>query len=321
MIEKLQDTLDISVIIPTCFRSVEAVQKCLHSLAKQSFSQERFEVILIDDGTKDKGRSEIEPLLNSLFKNSLYLWKESGGQGPARNLAIEKSKGRILLILNDDAISIPELLEEHYQEHQNHKDLGDVILGKFTVSPELPYSMFAKMHSDLSYGSFEGKDELDWRAFYTCNISVKKDFLLKHGMFDDELRYYEDVELGERLSHHGLRIFYRPEILAYHYHFLGEEHFLGYAPFHSKVLVDWYKKSPHLAHEMVRYGFYPADNNRNKFKDFIWRIIVNPITIPFHKWIARKIAKLNEELSLKIYKRVFDSITKRTIREEMRKSN
>jgi glycosyltransferase involved in cell wall biosynthesis len=308
-------TIDFTVIIPTCFRSIEAVEKCLRSLNTQTLDKNRFEVILVEDGSDQKHKARVEALMSEFFPYHRYLWQKSSGQGVARNLAMEHCLGRLILFLNDDAIAIPTLLDDHIKVHQENPQEAVAVLGKFTVSPELPYSMFARLHSEHAYGIFEGQAEIGWRGFYTCNISVKKSFLDKYGKFDAQLRYYEDVELGERLSHQGLRILYRPQILAYHYHFLDENNFLGYGPFHAKALVEWYKKTPHLKKELAMYGFYPAEPVSRRVRYFFDELIVNRFTIPFWKKVARALAAKHERLALSIYKRIFLSLSRKTIRE------
>ena len=85
--------------------------------------------------------------------------------------------------------------------------LTNFILKKAPLSWDtLPYPKrfllfpFAKLHLDANFSLWKGQTELDWRAFYTCNVSVKKSFLVKFGLFEESLRYHEDVELGARLA-------------------------------------------------------------------------------------------------------------------------
>ena len=51
------------------------------------------------------------------------------------------------------------------------------------------------------------------------NISLKRDFLLRNGLFDEGFRTYgfEDLELGHRLGRRGLRVFYNPAAVGYHF--------------------------------------------------------------------------------------------------------
>jgi O-antigen biosynthesis protein len=65
----------------------------------------------------------------------------------------------------------------------------------------------------------EGK--ADFRLFYTSNLSVKRDLLLKQPvLFDPDFTYpaYDDVELGYRLSTQGLELHYNAMAVTCHHH-------------------------------------------------------------------------------------------------------
>jgi GT2 family glycosyltransferase len=55
------------------------------------------------------------------------------------------------------------------------------------------------------------------RQFYTGNTSLNRNILLKHGGFDPQFRRAEDVELAYRLHAHGIRFFFCPDAIGYHY--------------------------------------------------------------------------------------------------------
>ena len=69
------------------------------------------------------------------------------------------------------------------------------------------------------------KREVSFRFFYTCNISLKTDFLRACGQFDEDFKSaaYEDSELGFRLSKKGLQLLYNPAAVGYHYQFFSFE--------------------------------------------------------------------------------------------------
>lgn len=71
----------------------------------------------------------------------------------------------------------------------------------------------------FAYRQLIGKTEVDFRAFYTCNLSLKAEFLRQTGTFDEDFRGYgyEDIELGYRLQKNGLRLLYNPAAVGYHY--------------------------------------------------------------------------------------------------------
>jgi GT2 family glycosyltransferase len=67
--------------------------------------------------------------------------------------------------------------------------------------------------------------DLDFRSFYTGNISLKTAFLREHGVFDEDFKGYgfEDTELGYRLEKGGLRLLYNSAAVGYHYKFMSFE--------------------------------------------------------------------------------------------------
>jgi GT2 family glycosyltransferase len=179
--------------------------------------------------------------------------------------------------------------------------------------------MFAKLHLDASYAQWQGKKELDWWAFYTCNVSVKKRFLEKHGLFEESMRYHEDLELSERLSHHGLRIIYNPHALGYHYHYLQEKEYLNVAKREGNALAKWYKKSPHLKSELASIGFYPYMDTAKRIQYLFADLIINRLTMSFILKTARKISKTNEDVALAMYKKLFQALKREAIRHELAK--
>lgn len=86
--------MTISIIIPV-YRKMEYLDKCLESLAKQTYRD--FEVIIIDDGNSDGLKSlKFKSLKLKLFK------QQHQGSAIARNLGAEESKGEILVFVDAD---------------------------------------------------------------------------------------------------------------------------------------------------------------------------------------------------------------------------
>jgi len=309
----------ISVIIPT-YNRVSVLKKCLEALSAQSIPINTYEVIVSDDGSADDTRKITENMIADSLCSIKYLWQSNKGANAARNNAIRASKGSILLFINDDTIAIPTMLEQHLQSHRRYPDENIAVLGRMTISAEVPYSIFSKLHLDANYDLWKGKKELDWLAFYTCNISVKKSFLLKYGLFEESIRYHEDVELSERLSHFGLRIIYNPEALGYHYHYLKEEEYLNVAKKEGIALAKWYKKSPHLKKELALIGLQTTSGLSKKIKYFIGDLMINSLTRPLVIFFARISGKMNENLSLMLYRKIYQSIKRESVRQELKKT-
>ena len=182
-----------TIIIPTYNRAMTLL-RCLAALDAQTAAKEDFEVIVSDDGSEDDTGAIVQTFIKTHDLDLRYLRQPNSGQNAARNKAIEVSRGDLLLFINDDTVATPQMVEGHFAKHRMYPAESVAILGKVTISPDLPRSVFARLHLDHAFSLLESKSELDWRAFYTCNVSVKKSFLLKYGLFDESLRYNDDIE-------------------------------------------------------------------------------------------------------------------------------
>lgn len=296
------------------------MKKCLGALERQAFPAADFEIIVSDDGSADNtpdiisefARRNPEPKIH-------YLWQPNAGANAARNRGIVASRGRILLFINDDTIAAPEMLSEHLRSHELYPQESTVVLGRVTVSPEIGSSLFVRLHLDAGYDLLKNRTELDWKAFYTCNVSVKKSFLLKYGTFEEKMRYHEDLELSERLSSHGLKIIYNPKALGYHHHCLQESEYLDIAHREGKSLAIWYKKSPLLKKELASLGFYPGLPIYRRLKYVIADSAVNTWTLPLLLFFASRLSKAHEKTATILYKKAFQSLKRKAIRDELRK--
>lgn len=307
---------EFTVIIPTYNRSA-IVLKSLQALSNQTVPPDIFEVIVVDDGSEDDTARAISVFSKETINNIRYLWQPNSGQNAARNLAIKESRGRILLFINSDTIATPTMLEEHRLINNRYSEENVAVLGKITISPLLPPSPIAKLHLDTAFDNLGQNTELDWHGFITCNLSVKKSFLLKYGLFEESLRYNDDLELGERLSHYGLRVVYNPKALGYHYHYLTEEDYLNLAKLSGKTLAVWYKKTPHLKNELTTIGFYLTLPFKHRLKYIISDLIINRKTRPFFIALARFFVDRKESAALMFYRKIYKSIERESIRNEL----
>ncbi|MBI5465412.1 glycosyltransferase [Candidatus Gottesmanbacteria bacterium] len=213
--------IELSVVIPT-YNKKEILKKALRALNNQSCGSDKFEVIMIDDGSNDGTEKEIKNLIPKLkFKTSIFFQKHQG-PAAARNKGIKKAQGKIVLITNDDTIATPDLLARHLEFHRRNGE-NFALLGFVTWHPSLTVTpfMYWLEHGGpyFSFDKIKGK-EAGWERLWTCNISFKKKFLLENGLFDEEFpsAAWEDVELGYRLGQVGLKLVYNKKAVGYHYH-------------------------------------------------------------------------------------------------------
>ena len=145
---------------------------------------------------------------------------------PSRNYGIREAKGKLILFGDDDILPGPNLVAEHLAWHTKYPQACVGILGLVEWSPEVeptPFMDWLAEEGFFEYGRLKAGEEAGFGCFYSCNLSLKTDFLRENGLFDEDFKAYgfEDTELGYRLEKKGLRLLYNPRAIGYHYKFVS----------------------------------------------------------------------------------------------------
>ena len=309
--------LKLSVIIPT-YNRCRVLIEALKALSSQQLSFADFEVIVADDGSVDGTGDAVRAFANDAPMSVIYSWERNKGANAARNRAIAQASGAVLVIINDDTVATPDFLARHLAAHEAHPAENVAVLGRVTISPEVPYSLFADLHLDGCYKVFEGQRELDWKAFFTCNLSVKAEFLRKYGLFEERLRWHEDVELGERLARNGLKVIYEPAALGFHLHHLQEKDYLGVAAREGASLAEWYCKDPSLLGKLGEVGFHPAAGIRKRSVYWLADRLFNPAFYPFFVGVARVLSDPYPNGARALYRKLFQARKRQAARSRLK---
>jgi glycosyltransferase involved in cell wall biosynthesis len=210
--------MDVSLVIPT-FNREELLRKTVPQLAEQLAGDFSYEVIFVINGSTDGSEAVLrEANLRWPDKIRYFVIAPSGSPAAPRNTGIRAAKGSAVIIMDDDVIPDPHLVYHHAKFHQLHPEPYFAALGRLTIpedSLDDPESFF---HEFIDYGRFYGAERLHFLDFWTCNVSVKRQFMLDHGMFDESLAYFEDGLCGYRLSRHGMQLCFVPEASGVHVH-------------------------------------------------------------------------------------------------------
>lgn len=214
--------IKVSVIIPTYNRS-----KLLPSLIESwrevnKVTRYKYEIIFSDDGSED-GSVEILEAVKDL--PIIVLKNNHGGAAKARNNAIRNAKGEKLYIIGDDIFPNPQIINQHY-EKLKELPICKAVLGEIIWHKDLEINTLMKHITELgceqfSFDAFPPLGYIDFRHFYTSNISIDREFLMSEKIIFDESFYkvnFEDIELGYRLSKKGMDIYFYPAAIAEHYH-------------------------------------------------------------------------------------------------------
>jgi glucosyl-dolichyl phosphate glucuronosyltransferase len=169
----------LSVIVCTYNREKLLVD-CLNSLASQSIDPERFELIVVDNNSRD-GTPSLVRSHEQRVKHLRYVVETKQGLSHARNCGYETACGDYLIYLDDDAIAPPDYLENIFQVISEHEP-------DFLGGPVYPYYKTEK--PGWFRDEYEARKYEDTSGFSTrCGISggnfiVRKNVLQKLGLFD-----------------------------------------------------------------------------------------------------------------------------------------
>lgn len=204
-----------SVIIPTRNRPARLAE-CLAALARLHYPRDRFEVIVVDDGSETPPEAVVAAFGDRL--DVKLLTELHAGPAAARNTGAAHAKGEFLAFTDDDCTPASDWLQTLAVRLAG---MPDCAIGGRTVNalPDNLYSTASQMLVDYLY-EYYNADPNQARFLTSNNLAVSAGLFQEMGGFETTfpLAAGEDRELCDRWLNHGLRMTYAPEALVYHAH-------------------------------------------------------------------------------------------------------
>jgi glycosyltransferase involved in cell wall biosynthesis len=201
-----------SVVVPT-YRRPEGLADCLRSLDKLDYPRDRFEVVVVDDGSgapPDPGRVSIDVTV---------IAQPHAGPATARNTGAARARGDYLAFTDDDCQAEPDWLRELAEGLDGTPDLA---VGGRTVNAlgENPYASATQLLVD--YLSEWTRASGRAAFFASNNLAVPTEPFRARGGFDTgfPLAAGEDREFCDRWVRLGGRLSYAPRAVIRHGHHL-----------------------------------------------------------------------------------------------------
>lgn len=118
----------LSILLPS-YNRVKLLPRAIHSVQSQSFKD--WELLIIDDGSEDNTKEEVERLMRTDSRLHL-LTEEHKGQEQARALGLAHSRGEIITFIDSDDLYDPEHLRLQMDFLAKHTEV-DMLFGSPTV--------------------------------------------------------------------------------------------------------------------------------------------------------------------------------------------
>ena len=218
--------IPISAIVCT-YNRADFVVRAIDSLANQTLNIDDYEILVIDNGSRDDTKRRIEEKLPAI-PNLRCVSEPRLGLSVARNTGLAESKGRILAFLDDDAIACPGYLEEILGVFKLCQPSPGLLCGPVEPIWGAPRPTWLKddllgFYSVLNWSDIPRPLEKgEWIA--GANFAVARDVISACGGFDENLGRKgksllsgEDTALTDRIRMAGYVVYYAPAVTVQHY--------------------------------------------------------------------------------------------------------
>jgi glycosyltransferase involved in cell wall biosynthesis len=196
--------MDLSIIVPV-YNVEKYVRSCIESIFKQELDEDRFEVIIVNDGTKDRSMEMIDDIIQQ-HKNITVINQENLGLSVARNNGIAAAKGEYILMPDSDDLLIENSLMPLLEKALETK--VDMVVADFLSMTDEEIDNFYKedfQQPELQFKKIVGEqlylDVLNpyhcyvWRTLYKREFLVTKDLIFYPGIRYQDIPFTHECYL------------------------------------------------------------------------------------------------------------------------------
>ncbi|HXO39041.1 MAG TPA: glycosyltransferase [Candidatus Acidoferrum sp.] len=195
----------ISIVIPA-LNEERMIGRCLESLTRLAFARERFEVLVVDNGSRDKTLIIAESFKNRL--NLKILQQAAVRISALRNLGAKAALGDTLAFLDADCLAPADWLDHI---HALAPTGGAGVLGAHYLLPEDSSWVGRTWHR---YQEAPKSGEVSHVP--AGDLIMRREDFLRLGGFDETIQTNEDYELCERARSAGMQVRAFPQIGVIH---------------------------------------------------------------------------------------------------------
>ncbi len=184
----------LSIIVPV-YNTENYLIRCFDSLFNQDIPLNDYEVIIINDGSRDNS-SDIINVYQKKYDNIIFINQENKGSGIVRNVGIKQAKGSyIMFVDSDDWIEhncLKFLLKSMIDENLDLLHCDKICIAE--NSPKNNIKEEYKINSTEIYNGPEFlKSHFDKIAPEPCITIFKKSLLKNNNLYYRESVFYEDI--------------------------------------------------------------------------------------------------------------------------------
>ncbi len=217
--------IDISAVVAT-YNRADYLRKALRSLVDQTLPSERYEIIVVDNGSKDETKQVCTEFGSA--PNLRYLYEPVTGVSRARNTGWHNARGQYVCFMDDDGIASPGWLAAMLQVISECEPKPGMVAGPIEGIWEAPRPDWLSDRILHPLGIFDwgstrrNMTEQGWLPI--GNMAVPRTLLERAGGLREDLdrqgtklRANGEVYFGQQVVAWGYDLVYDPTILMYHH--------------------------------------------------------------------------------------------------------
>ncbi|HSM86583.1 MAG TPA: glycosyltransferase [Candidatus Limnocylindrales bacterium] len=195
----------VSIIIPA-LNEERMIGRCLEAITRLDFPRDQFEVVVVDNGSRDATVSIAESFARQI--NLTVLQKKGVRISGLRNAGAQTARGAVLAFLDADCLPPPNWLTGLLALAANGES---GVIGAHYLLPEGSTWVGRTWHKYQ-----EAPKAGDVSHVPAGDLIIRREDFLRVGGFDESIQTNEDYELCERVRRHGMAVKAFPEIGVVH---------------------------------------------------------------------------------------------------------
>jgi glycosyltransferase involved in cell wall biosynthesis len=199
----------VSVIVPV-YNDAQKVGKCIGALLAQTYPRDRYEIIVVDNGSTDEScrvvrEYPVKLLIEDTIKSSYA----------ARNRGIRTGRGSVIALTDADCIPCPDWIKRGVARLTGELNCG-LVGGKI----EIFFRQSDKPNAVEVYDSIMGFNQKEDVEIYhfgsTANVFTFMEVFDRVGLFDENLKSGGDNQWGRRVFSAGYNLAYAEDAVIGH---------------------------------------------------------------------------------------------------------
>lgn len=291
----------ISVVVPHYNRG-DIVLRTLQALEEQRLDAP-YEVIVVDDCSTDGSWDLIQEFAQSRgeWLQAIRLERNSNASA-ARNAGLARVRAPLVLFLDADIVTRPDVLAAHLEGHTLRPEENVVLLGVVRFPEDLPLTGLRRLMNpagqwdDIAPGA-----ELPWWNVFSGHVSMKTSFVRAVGGFDEDLAIFHDIELGKRLHNQGMRLYLADKAVGSHYHDRTLPQIVRFSEAYGRYFAELGSRDDPELYEHVRESWYCETGPRVVAKTMlgaaVGNALVRPLTVPLASFLLDRIPAIGNPLT------------------------